>query len=319
MAVLVVLFGGNAWWSSEAHNYGQSVYRPTEMTASLDGANTLMLRLTDSGWLRPPPGQRRSVFSLFRNSVDNLVPDHDHLMHLYVIREPGLDMVYHLHPDQVGTGVFRLQLPRMQPGDYRLYADIVHANGFPETPCCKHSSGGRRSRPATLRRRCQRPVLPIGCNLRLLRNHSLCPTAIAWNGCATTLRYTRSSGMPFRFRLTDAQGRAPKDMALYMGMLGHAAFVKTDGTVFAHIHPMGTSSMAAINLAQNGRAQGSTGNMAGMDMSGMDMAGMDMPQQSLPNEVSFPYGFPAPGRYRIFVQMKHGATIETGVFDAVAQ
>jgi hypothetical protein len=36
----------------------------------------------------------------------------------------------------------------------------------------------------------------------------------------------------------------------------------------------------------------------------------------LPNQVSFPYSFPAPGRYRLFIQMKHGATIETGIFDA---
>jgi len=35
--------------------------------------------------------------------------------------------------------------------------------------------------------------------------------------------------------------------------------------------------------------------------------------------VTFPYGFPQPGRYRIFIQMKHGATVETGVFDADVQ
>lgn len=32
--------------------------------------------------------------------------------------------------------------------------------------------------------------------------------------------------------------------------------------------------------------------------------------------IQFPYGFPNPGRYRIFVQMKHGGLVETGVFDA---
>ena len=48
--------------------------------------------------------------------------------------------------------------------------------------------------------------------------------------------------------------------------------------------------------------------MAGMDRSGMTMA--------LPPEVSFPYGFPKPGDYRIFVQVKRGPTVETGVFDA---
>ena len=86
-------------------------------------------------------------------------------------------------------------------------------------------------------------------------------------------------------------------MSLYMGMLGHAAFVQTDGTVFAHIHPNGSASMAAMMLA------------------GMDHPAMQM-EASIPNEVSFPYGFPSSGRYRIIVQMKHGGTVETGVFDA---
>jgi hypothetical protein len=35
-----------------------------------------------------------------------------------------------------------------------------------------------------------------------------------------------------------------------------------------------------------------------------------------PAEVSFPYGFPKPGTYRIFVQMKRAGRIVTGVFSA---
>jgi hypothetical protein len=128
---------------------------------------------------------------------------------------------------------------------------------------------------------------------------------------------TARQGQSFRFRLVDQKGETPQDMALYMGMLGHAAFVKTDGTVFAHIHPMGTASMAALNLAQSGTTHPQPADTPGMDMS--SMPGMDMPATAakLPNEVSFPYGFPTPGKYRIFVQMKHGNTVETGVFDAV--
>jgi hypothetical protein len=32
-------------------------------------------------------------------------------------------------------------------------------------------------------------------------------------------------------------------------------------------------------------------------------------------EVSFPYGFPKAGQYRLFVQVKRAGRVETGVFD----
>jgi hypothetical protein len=85
-------------------------------------------------------------------------------------------------------------------------------------------------------------------------------------------------------------------------MVGHAAFVKKDGTVFAHIHPNGTVAMAALKLAQGGDS----------------MVGMNM-DASIPNTVAFPYGLPTAGQYRIFVQMKHGSTVETGIFDATTK
>jgi hypothetical protein len=50
-------------------------------------------------------------------------------------------------------------------------------------------------------------------------------------------------------------------------------------------------------------------------MSDTGMSGMDMSMDPRSAEVSFPYGFPKAGEYRLFVQMKRGGTIETGVFD----
>ena len=46
------------------------------------------------------------------------------------------------------------------------------------------------------------------------------------------------------------------------------------------------------------------------------MAADTSPPGGPPPEVSFPYGFPKAGAYRIFVQMKRAGTIETGIFDA---
>jgi hypothetical protein len=81
----------------------------------------------------------------------------------------------------------------------------------------------------------------------------------------------------------------------YMGMAGHAAVMRTDLSVFAHLHPSGTVAMPALMLAQ---------------------APHDMfpPGLALPPVVSFPYAFPQPGEYMIFVQLKRGGAIETAAF-----
>lgn len=289
-----ILGFGAQWWNSKARSYGSTVFKPLDMSATVQGTS-LDLRLRDPGWM----SSDNSVFTGLPTvrSVDDLAPDHGHLMHLYMLREPALDVVLHVHPEQVRAGEFRLDLPSMPAGSYKLYADIVHENGLPETLLASvriptistHSVTGDDAFGNAV------PIghadvnatdfrLPDGYHMQWLRG--------------VTPMHPREP-IPFTFRLLDANGRAPSDMQLYMGMLGHAAFLKPDGTVFAHIHPTGTVAMAAF-----------------MKANGMPM-NMDLDTGVIPDQVTFPYGFPKAGRYRIIVQMKHGSTVETGVFDAV--
>jgi hypothetical protein len=288
---------GNRWWKAEATDYAGYVYKPLDMAATIAPGNVLNLKMHDPGWAHA-------------RSLDDFVPDHNHLMHLYMIRWPGMDVVFHLHPDQTGTGEFRLTLPSMPAGTYHLYADVVHATGFPETLVSSLTlpyTAGRQlagddaegtapkldpyaSDPPAGDERFR---LPDGYTMVWKKPNVLVAKA----------------PVEFTFELVDADGKPPADMALYMGMSGHAAFVKSDGRVFAHLHPSGTVSMAALMMAnpQDGAAANSAMK---------DMPGMSMNSAPLPNVVSFPYGFPSPGEYRIFVQMKHGNVVETGAFDA---
>ena len=72
---------------------------------------------------------------------------------------------------------------------------------------------------------------------------------MVWERDAGPLHARRA--MFFRFRLEDADGKPAHDMELYMGMPGHAAFVRSDRSVFAHVHPSGSVPMASLGLTQN--------------------------------------------------------------------
>ena len=72
-------------------------------------------------------------------------------------------------------------------------------------------------------------------------------------------------------------------------------------------------AMAALMMANPQARMNGKSSLAAIDMEQMQVTDVG---DGLPNTVAFPYGFPSVGRYRIFVQMKHGSTIETGIFDA---
>jgi len=122
---------------------------------------------------------------------------------------------------------------------------------------------------------------------------------VIWQRDAAPLKASRPYW--FRFRIEDKNGQPASEIESYMGMAGHAVFMSNDGKIFAHVHPSGSVSMAAFNLAQGPASSNS--------MSGMlhDAPGAD---------VAFLYGFPQAGEYRIFVQVKRAGQVETAEFIA---
>ena len=285
VAVCAAVWLGNKWWNAEATAYANNIYRPIQMSGTVENGR-LALQLEETG------------FFLRVSKLDDLIPDHGHLMHLYVISTPAMDRVWHLHPEQTDPGTFALNPPAMPAGRYRLFADIVHASGIPETgtteieitqitgaqpgPDDAAGAGGPVAQADF-----SRTVSPLSAGYRMV-----------WVRPPAPLKAKRTE--LFRFRVEDASGKPAPDMELYMGMPGHAAFVRDDFQVFAHVHPSGSVPMAALGLLQGG------------DMSSMH----GMHATAPPAEVSFPYGFPQPGDYRIIVQVKRAGKVETGIFDA---
>jgi len=299
VAALVVscfaVYLGGKWWNVEAADYAADMHRNSELRPAIDGDRLNLLigdpdKEADGGW------------RVVKN--DDMLLDHGHLMHLYAIREPEMDAVFHLHPEPTGRKGLSTVLPAMPAGTYKLYGDVVFLNGFPETETATLTvPAGVSTAPLGAEDASAAPppisAGDLGPAYKLPDGYTM-----VWDKPAAI---TASTPYAFRFTLLDGTGKPAGDMQPYLGMAGHAAFVKTDGTTFAHTHPEGSAAMPAMMLADE-----STMAMGGMN----DMSGMAGASEVVKPVVEFPYGFPSAGRYRIFVQMKHGATVETGVFDA---
>jgi hypothetical protein len=296
---------GSRWWSSEASANDRLNYRVPNMQPSLTAGSLLRLHLDNPNEAEPT---RFRTEQPDRIRMDDLIPDHGHLMHLFIVRMPDMKAFWHLHPDQTQPGDFAVNLPIMPEGQYKLYADIVHHTGFPETQVAIVSlpavtgealsgddAGSLDLAPAD-------KIAQLSGGYRMVWESDIPPGPNGERRAIPKLKANQPYW--FRFRVEDKDGKPAADLEPYMGMAAHAVFLSTDGNVFAHVHPAGSVSMAAVNLAEGGSAKEDMANMAHAAPSA---------------EVSFPYGFPKPGDYRIFVQIKRAGKIETGEFAAKAE
>ncbi|HLJ30386.1 MAG TPA: hypothetical protein VKY85_27015 [Candidatus Angelobacter sp.] len=297
--VIAVLIGAKLWWADEASANEKLAYKLPQAELSLVAGNKLQLILQN-------PNEEAGFFTAGKDRIervdrlrlDDLVPDHGHLLHLFLVRMPDMKSFWHLHPDQEATAAFNQELPGVPAGHYQVYADIVHATGFPETEVAEIDLPAITGKPVS-NDDSGVPDLQAGETVSQLSNGY----HMVWERDQAPLK-TRQPFW-FRFRIEDPSGKPATDLQDYMGMAGHAVFLRSDGKVFAHVHPAGSVSMAAVDLA-SGQKPGQTQDMA-------SMPGMNAPKNG---EVSFPYGFPQPGDYHIFVQVRRAGHVETGAFVA---
>ena len=213
----------------------------------------------------------------------------------------------HLHPTTADSVRFDAALPALPAGRYRVFADIVHESGFAKTlvasvdlpaptPAARTDPGGDDGiaigTPAG-----DRAVLPDG-------------STVTWDRSSAPL--VAGAPAPLSFTVREPDGR-PASLEPYLGMPGHAVVARDDGAVFIHLHPLGTVSPAAPWSIGwfNGRSGAIGSRIAAEDSA---MAAM---MHSVPGgRISFPYAFPQPGRYRIWVQVKRDGRVRTAAFDA---
>jgi hypothetical protein len=295
----VLVFGGAKWWNAEDSAYRRNMYGSPAADAAFDvsdGHRTLRLTVHDT--------------AAFNSIYSPIVPDHGKMMHLFLVSEPGMEHFAHLHPSQPDSLVFVSEIPSLPAGKYRLFGDISMENGLSLSvtntvtlPDAMGTVAPTDSDDVVTLASAATRIAP-GAKHALGDGYTM-----EWNGASAF-----SAGRPIDLRFSVRDGRgAVASLDPYLGMAGHAVVIRGDGSVFIHLHPMGTVSMVGQEVFK-ARDRGDTTSrgrvrvdaLPAMSMTGMHMSG----------EITFPYEFPKPGRYRIWVQVKPAGKVLTGVFDA---
>jgi hypothetical protein len=346
----LAVYGGNAWWRSSEQKYRKFMFKPMHAAYQLEqknGLNTLLLSIDTLNEQR-------------KGSLSYAIPDHGKLMHLFLMRLPALDAFAHLHPARLDSAHFKTILPPLPKGKYLAYADMVYYSGFTET--MKDTFTLDKDLSDSLHRADPDDAYAFSLPDNIVDNpfRDDANTIVCGkpgegvkmkDGSVMVMEGTNKEGFEsgvlysLQFSLYD-ENKKPAVLSPYLGMMGHAAIVRDDGSTYIHLHPVGTYSVAAqqdmlLRIGQKENVYRSPDRVAfrdsidgvirilqamndkerdnflmkqmNMRAPGGEMPGM--PGMNAGNTVSFPYTFPRPGKYRIWVMVKRNGQVLTAAFD----
>lgn len=119
---------------------------------------------------------------------------------------------------------------------------------------------------------------------------------------------------PLRFTVSGPRS-SPARLEPYLGMAGHAIVARNDGSVFVHLHPMGTISwVSQQTFALRTPADTQAGSLTRKLEAARIAAHGHLESPDSIAVLSFPYAFPKAGEYRVWVQVKRNGRVLTGSF-----
>jgi hypothetical protein len=223
--------------------------------------------------------------------VEKFEIQHTKLMHL-IVASRNLSWLVHIHPRFQGAGKFVIDYAMPRAGAFRLYADYSTPTGGHEVAL--HDITVEGDNPLT-----SRPALTVDTlkNMwitKTFRAHDEgrdpAPGAPSYQVALMPMPGVLRAGEAamLHFQVRDAKGKPLADLQPYLGAMGHAVILSSDGKTYLHTHPM-------------------EGDMAAM----MDDEGMHHAPQPSGSDVVFHTTFPRPGLYRVWGEFMHGGKIIT--------
>jgi hypothetical protein len=284
-----------------------------------------------------------------------IIPDHGKLMHMFLVKEGSMEVFAHLHPSRKDTLTFEAPLPNMPSGKYLIFADVLRYHSLqntitdtveiPQTPIVNVMPTFTGDSDDTF-------VVTNALNKRtnsvVDESITICGTpgvktklqdgsSIVWEE-KPNQKLMAGKVYDLKFSVLTPDGK-PADLQTYLGMMGHAAVVKDDASVYIHLHPNGTYSSTAVQVLQK-RIEETSNKRPNLNsakqfrdsvdnilaklqtMSEVERDKLLMGNMKHENnghhsgQVTFPYAFPKAGHYRVWLQVKREGKILTGVFDA---
>lgn len=352
--ITLILYGGKSWWDSEAAQYQRFMYRAPEANSWVDVQNndriltfqidstTLSKNRLPMGYLTPDHGKMMHMFIIKEETMDVFAHLHPKRVDplTFKVKLPEIPQGrYYVFGDIVRLNgytetisdtlditIAAKTINEIDSVDY-TYADpdntYIVSNAF--------DTDEKPDIPAPFKNIliCGKPGIdtPLPDGSVAVWEHQVNQPFIA------------GKVYPLTFAINDPEGN-PAELEPYMGMMGHAVVFRKEGGVYVHLHPVGNYSMASQEIIEGRISETTTRpklpeeqqfmdsvdqvveRIALMDektrseflMKGMDHLGLGEHAEHGAT-VTFPYAFPEPGNYRIWIQMKRNGEVLNSSFD----
>jgi len=349
--MLLILWGGKTWWDSESEIYNDFLFKPIQANSTVEAqpeGNYLQLEIDTNtlsqgkttrklSFIVPDHGKLMHLFLIRKGDLDvfaHLHPERIDSLNFKVklpIIPPG---DYHVYADITRYTGFSETIVSdfsiSEKSDFQLVSNPKVILGPDDTYTFSNPVSGKITSLDGDIMICGKP----GIKTDLAGGYSA-----VWETDGE--KFETGALYNLDFALFDPEGK-PAKLEPYLGMMGHAVVLKHDGTVYIHLHPTGNYSMGSQQMLLERFESGKIGfqnlptglsfqdsidqvievfnllpeaerdsllmgNMVHLDKNDPEHEGHSM--------VIFPYSFPQPGNYRIWVQVKIDGKIVNGAFD----